>query len=95
MRSTGQRGERSDPPELISRKQEDHRHRTETPQYTNNLKNETFGIKRVFATEKRGGDVKAERAILFEPPPTNRAATLSGTPYRELLFYSLSGYKGV
>lgn len=28
-------------------------------------------------------------------PPTIRAATLSGIPYRELLFYSLSGYKGV
>ena len=88
-------GKKSDPPEHISRKQEDHRHRTETPQHTNNFKNETFGIKRVFATEKRGGDVRAERARLFEPPPTIRAATLSGIPYRELLFYSLSGYKGV
>ena len=68
-RSTRQRGERSDPPELISRKQEEHRHRTKTPQHTKNLKNETFGIKRVFATEKRGGDVRDERARLFEPPP--------------------------
>ena len=35
-------GERSDPPELISRKQEDYRHRTETPQHTNNFENETL-----------------------------------------------------
>ena len=36
-----------------------------------------------------------EQYFLNHPPPTNRAATLSGIPYRELLFYSLSGYKGV
>ena len=66
-------GERSAPPELISRKQEDHRHRTEPPQHTNNFENETFGIKRVFATEKRGGDVRAERARLFDPPPHDQS----------------------
>ena len=66
---TKQRGRDQTPPELISRKQEDHRHRTEPPQHTNNFENETFGIKRVFATEKRGGDVRAERARLFDPPP--------------------------
>lgn len=42
--------------------------KTEAPQNTNIFKNETFGIKRVFAIEKRGGDVRAERARLFEPP---------------------------
>ena len=38
---------------------------------------------------------KEQYFLNHPPPPTNRAATLSGTPYRELLFYSLSGYKGV
>ena len=68
-RSTRQRGERSDPPRSLSagnRKSTDTK--TEAPQNTNIFKNETFGIKRVFAIEKRGGDVRAERARLFEPP---------------------------
>ena len=74
---TKQRGRDQTPPELISRKQEDHRHRTEPPQHTNNFKNETFGIKRVFATEKRGAAMSEPKEQDFlnhptrsEPPPS-------------------------